>query len=262
MNQEYQAAGVLPLADPNNPNGAVLKMDTPTGPAIEAVTDQLMAAEFDGPKYILLVTDGDPDTCAKPDPQCGQDESIAAVQRAYASGIGTFVVGIGDILSTAASGCFSGRCGTDHLQDLANAGQGLPVLHPGEQYGYDCLQGPTSFTGTYEAMTVATAGDASFYAPTSQAELRDTIAELIAGVRTCTYTLSATVDLDKAGSGTVRFRNADGDELLPYGDANGWRLVDETTLEITGDACDRLVDVSQIVQALEISFPCDAAVPR
>ena len=48
---------------------AVPAHDTPTGPSIDAVV-KVLAGEPD-PKYILLVTDGLPDTCADPNPGGG-----------------------------------------------------------------------------------------------------------------------------------------------------------------------------------------------
>jgi hypothetical protein len=79
-------------------NGA--NWETPTGYAIKTVAPELVAFTSDppGPKYILLVTDGNPNTCQTINPQCGQDRSIKAVQDAYAQGISTIPFGIGDIV--------------------------------------------------------------------------------------------------------------------------------------------------------------------
>src|SRR5262249_11706297 len=40
--------------------------DTPTGESISAVTNELAAVTTQGPKVIVLATDGEPDTCAYP----------------------------------------------------------------------------------------------------------------------------------------------------------------------------------------------------
>src|SRR5690606_35538307 len=78
-----------------------LKRETPTGHAITRIAAELAEYMPDppGPKYILLVTDGNPNTCQILDPQCGPDASVAAVQKAYELGIGTFVIGFGDIVT-------------------------------------------------------------------------------------------------------------------------------------------------------------------
>ncbi len=86
--------------------------DTPTGEAVSKATELLLAAAAPGPRYLVLVTDGEPDTCAVPDPQEGQPESLSAVAAAQQAGIPVFTVGV----STDIAG--------DHLQRLANAGAG------------------------------------------------------------------------------------------------------------------------------------------
>src|SRR5262249_33647018 len=80
-------------------------MLTPTSPKWEtptnfAINQTVAALADDDPgvptnKYILLVTDGNPNTCVHIDPQCGQDQAIKAAQDAYAAGIGLLVLGIG-----------------------------------------------------------------------------------------------------------------------------------------------------------------------
>jgi len=87
--------------------------DTPTGEALEAAADQLAGVQAEGPKVIVLATDGEPDTCAAPNPQNGQPESIAGAQYAHGLGIETYVVSVGSDTSES------------HLQQLANAGRGL-----------------------------------------------------------------------------------------------------------------------------------------
>jgi hypothetical protein len=113
------------------------KWETPTGHAFARAATDLAALTTDppGPKNIILVTDGNPNTCQIVDPQCGQDLSIKAVQDAFAAGIRTYTIGIGEVI-TGNVGCEPawGRCGPDHLQDLANAGLGMPVMQPPEQF--------------------------------------------------------------------------------------------------------------------------------
>ena len=69
--------------------------------AIHAAAERLNAASSGAntKKYIVLVTDGAPNTCLVRDPQCGQDASVAAVQAAFGAGIRTLVVGLGGILT-------------------------------------------------------------------------------------------------------------------------------------------------------------------
>jgi nitric oxide reductase activation protein len=79
----------MTLAD-NDPSG-----ETPTGDSVDAVTAILTADNSDGPKLIVLATDGEPDTCAEPNPQNGQEEAVAAVEAAFAEGIETRIISVG-----------------------------------------------------------------------------------------------------------------------------------------------------------------------
>lgn len=219
-------------------NGA--KWETPTGHAIDVVTPALAAFTADppGPKYILLVTDGNPNTCKTIDPQCGQDRTIAAVQAAKAQGIGTFVIGIGDIVTNPDSGCTAGkmRCGEDHLQDVANAGMGLPVQAPPDEYKYEgCIanEGGT-LTATYAA-SGETPGTAEYFATNDPAELRESLSKVLFGVASCTFDLDAVVTGDPTRSSVT----LDGAPLT-YGDtASGWTLeMNKYQVTLQGSACD------------------------
>ena len=241
---EYTKAGVNPDIDGN----------TPTGPAVAAVAKKL--AEFmpdpPGPKFILLVTDGDPDTCGTPNPNCGQDESIKAIQDAYAAGIGTFVVGIGDVLtSTNQQGM---RVGLQHLQDIANAGAGQPVAPNSNEYKYQpCIKNQL-LAATYAA-SVAEGGTAKYYTvtatdgATAQTQIADAIKASLMQTRSCTFNMDAQVKGD-ASLGTLTFNGNN----LPFGDANGWALgADLTSVTLNGTACDSWKKDGGKVN---VSFPC------
>src|SRR5262249_10256949 len=94
--------------------------DTPTGDSINAITAELVTLP-PGPKYILLVADGLPDTCPDPNPANNKAQAAAnaytvkAAQDAYAQGIGIIMMGVSTDIAP------------QHLQDMANAGAGKPV---------------------------------------------------------------------------------------------------------------------------------------
>lgn len=209
-----------------------VKGETPTGAAILAATAHLAAFTEPGPKSILLVTDGEPDRCSEPDPQCGQDEAIAAVQAAYAQNIATFAIGVGEV-------------GVNHLQDLANAGLGQPVQDRPEPV--DCPMG--SFTlGAYSP----TGGAAKVFNPADPDALKADIAGIVGALRSCSYTLSAEVIADKAHLGTVLVN----DEAAVFGDPNGWRMNDAYELELIGASCVAVKTVAS--PDVYISFPCES----
>jgi len=160
---------------------------TPTGAAIAKVAQKLASISSDppGPKYMVLATDGNPDTCATLDPKCGSDEAIKAVQDAKALGITTFVIGIGD-LTGPSTGCDKswGRCGADFMQDMANAGRGLPVHAPPENFKLlPCT--PTNTLAASYADASDTPGVALYYAAANEAELDAAFREVLGSVLAC-----------------------------------------------------------------------------
>lgn len=235
-----------------------VRWETPTGHAIQRVAADLQAyvAEPPGPKYIVLVTDGNPNTCEVANPQCGQDLAIRAVQDAFAIGITTWVVGIGTIVGND-PGCQPswGRCGPDHLQDLANAGVGLGVAPPPEQYVWqNCADryGRT-LLGSYSL----TPGAARFFTATDAAELESSLRGLLTGVVSCTVEMNALVTGNEA-LGKVTLAGQE----LPISDPNGWVLeANRYQVTLHGTACERFKSL-MAGQRLDITFPCAVAVPR
>ncbi len=170
--------------------------DTPTGEAIQASLSVLLAAP-PGPKYLVLLTDGEPDTCAVPDPQGGQDVSIAAAQAAFVAGVPVFTVGVSEDIQS------------EHLQQMANAGSGRRLA---ARYGHDD-----------DAARPLRASD-------DPAELASQMVGALGDVRSCVIALEpAESDLDE-GAARVTL---DGRSLVAGRDfaLRGWEL------ELLGDAC-------------------------
>jgi hypothetical protein len=91
----------------NSPDGY-----TPTAEAIEAVTASLDATPPpEGPTAYLLATDGLPNGCDQNGENEDRNNSVNAVSAAFDLGVETFVLGV--------------NFNDNHLQDLANAGQGM-----------------------------------------------------------------------------------------------------------------------------------------
>jgi hypothetical protein len=137
--------------------------ETPTGESIEAVAAALAADPDTNPKFIVLATDGEPDTCAQPNPQNGQEESVAATEAAFAAGIQTFVISVGNDVSAG------------HLQDVANAGIGWM---PGDE-------------------------DAEYYVPSDQDAMAAAFEDIVNGVRSCVLTLDSAILPGQGDQGTV-----------------------------------------------------------
>jgi len=147
-----------------------VKWETPTGHAVRRAAALLNAHASAGGKYLVLITDGNPNTCQTLDPQCGQDLSIKAVQDARALGIRTLVLGMGDVILSPNSGCSAySHCGVAHLADVANAGLGYGVA---AQPMYFELESCVSSAGGLQATYSATPGNAEVYSGTTRDELR------------------------------------------------------------------------------------------
>ncbi|MFO7564657.1 MAG: VWA domain-containing protein [Enhygromyxa sp.] len=170
--------------------------ETPTGESLDIVWQKLDALEVAGRKYIVLATDGEPDTCAVPNPQNGQPESVAAAEAAFAAGIETHIISVGSDVSAG------------HLQDMANAGQGVG---PGDP-------------------------DAPFYQALDQAALLDAFEQILAGVRSCELDIMTPLSAEDAMTCTLV---VNGDPVA-LDDPNGWQLNGSDQIELLGSACDAL----------------------
>lgn len=127
--------------------------ETPTGESIAAVTPTLVMDPSPGNKVIVLATDGEPDTCAEPNPQNGQQASVDAAAAAFDQGVRIYVISVGDEVSD------------QHLQDVANAGVGVGDNDP----------------------------DAPFYKANDAQALAAAFAEIVEGVRDCKLDLDGKV---------------------------------------------------------------------
>ncbi|MEO6599481.1 MAG: vWA domain-containing protein [Polyangiaceae bacterium] len=197
------------------------KGDTPTGESVDAAVKILDGVTDEGPKVIVLATDGEPDSCADANPrstaglEAARQLSVSAVENAFKKQVTTFVISVGN------------EVGEAHLRAVANAGQGLAV--------------------DVDQMN-------RFYRANSQAELATAFDTIVSGVRSCVLALNGTVDAASAGTGSVVL---DG-KALAFDDPNGWKLNSPTVLELQGDACSTIKNGEH---DLKISFPCGVIVP-
>ena len=124
---DYYNTESVPIPSTTMPKG-----ETPTGESIAQLAAIL--APLPGSRTIVLITDGQADTCARPDPQCGYDNTVLALQAARLQGIRTVVIGIGDDTSDVDEW-------PEYLQGLANAGAGQPVITPSQAHQQRCYTG-------------------------------------------------------------------------------------------------------------------------
>jgi hypothetical protein len=139
--------------------------ETPTGESLMMVASALDAFAEPGPKAIVLATDGEPDTCAQPNPQEGQPESLAAAQAAYDLGIQVFVLSVGTDV------------GEEHLQQMANVGIGREPDDTDE---------------------------APFWVALDAADLAEAFGQIVGGFVSCSFELNGVVNLADYCEGSVR----------------------------------------------------------
>jgi hypothetical protein len=190
--------------------------DTPTAEAIDASVATLLEVSAGPARYVLLLTDGVPDTCAEPDPQNGFDAAVGAVERAYAQGVIVYTVGVSPEIA---------RRG---LQRMANASAGKPL-----------------------DLVFGTDADAEepLYASTEPRALAAQLKGVIGDVRNCSVELGATVGGARAADGSVLLDGA----ALEQNSPDGWSFVDDDTIRVHGSACNEVLGNSE---SLLVTFPC------
>ncbi len=258
INSVYQMVGMS--YNPSSPPSP--KWETPTNYAIYYAQQVLTAfmPPQPGGKYILLVTDGNPNTCETLDPQCGQDYAIKAAQDAFTAGIGLFVLGVGDIVKNPNSGCpTDARCGALALQDMADAGVGAPVTPPpgcedptstGCQFKYESCNKNNTLTATYSTGTgmPGTPYEVDTSASDAQTQLAMAFSSLLSNV-------PCAIDMDAIVTGNPSLGDVEvGTTKEKYNDPNGWTLDSNSyTVILQGTACTNF----RSGQDVQISFPCD-----
>ena len=162
------------LFEDNGPTGG-----TPTAQALSAVAAGFPEPINDGPKIIVLATDGAADSCQQRDEDAGTLGAVEdAAETAFGAGITTFVLSLGDDLGAPDI--------VAHLQRVANEGQGLD----------------------------RETGEAQVFTATTSQQLRDAFDDIIIGARDCELTLNGELVIERAGEGTVTLNGND----LAFGD--------------------------------------------
>ncbi len=254
------------------------KSETPTAEGIELALDKLLSVETEGPKYLVLVTDGLPELC---DPDlldkgvwCGHDPAFGVVQNAYMNGVTTYVIGI----LGGSNDPNEDLAGDYFLNGMAHAGQGLPLQAPTENL--HCIQqesriarGEDPDNDFYEnwrpwaAATYAEDGweyeDKLYFAPTDGDALGVELGSVVASTRSCAFEMDTAIDRAQADKGAVQLEMADKSLVnLTYQDGNGWDLdpVNDYTVVIQGTSCEGIQ--TDQVKNVKIQFPCEVRVPR
>jgi len=120
-------------------------------------------------------------------------------------------------------------------------------------------------TGTYadHLNAVALAGGSQVaYSPATRSALASRLTTIISSAVSCEVTLAGEIDTrrDDVCEGTVTLELPAGDRDLGCDDPNGWRLVDASHIELTGQACTDYQ--TEPLAGLAAKFPCGLYMPE
>jgi hypothetical protein len=269
------------LAFPANSTQAGIKFESPISESLGNVAQALASDTSVGSKYIMLITDGQPDYCDDSNSLCAPDSVVYQLQKAYTAGIPTIVFGIQTALFDLAPGV---------LQAFANAGAGEPTLAPVKVGGspsdfYDqcnsvsgwaadlTASGKPNARGTTLGNYMTTMGPTMPYTPSASDKnmLVTQLSKALSGVRSCTFDLGALnfqIDTTKLSEAQVYLLDSSNKAtVLPLDpkEVNGWYMTDittnsqgdmtATTLQLFGDACTQLSSPNTV--DIKFKFPCD-----
>jgi hypothetical protein len=214
--------------------------NTPTRESLTQVAEQFAATTLEGPKIIVLATDGLPDNCTCENwSQSGE--------------------------------CASANCDEDEMVD-----RGGTMMCPEQAEQYDVVieaQRIHEELGiTIEVINVSSPDSAALAAHLDDVAerggalggvaidgfnpvaLTDAFQTIINGVRSCAIDLDGTITAGKENTGVV---TVDGVELL-YNGPDGWKVNSPTQIELVGMACETIKSGDHDI---DVSFPCDAFIP-
>jgi hypothetical protein len=264
----------LAWPNPNDASNTGKKFESPASYAITAAAKALKADTTVGDKYIIFVTDGQEDYCDDALEICASDSTVGALQTAFTSNVKTIVFGLQTMQFNLPGAV---------LDAFANAGAGEPTVASVPSgldataifdqcqgvtpwkadltaSGHTTTRGPTAVVGTYSA----TAGPTKPFKPdaSDQNMLVTQLSAALSGVKSCTFDLTATggtpikVDLNQLNKASIKVQGTT--VPLDTNSANGWNMVNQTTVELFGPACDAWRDPN--AKTIDFNFPCEIIV--
>jgi len=263
----------LPFQPDTNETGK--KFETPARQALDMIGAKLLADTTPGGKFILFVTDGQPDYCDDSNTLCAPDSVIGGLQAMKTMGVTTIVFGL-------QSKGFNLPAGT--LQAFANAGAGEPAVMP-LSAGADMnsiwdqcnglapwkadltTTGKEQVRGTTVGTYSPTAGPTKPFTPNAadQAMLVTQLTAALSSVKSCTFDLgnidgqSIKVDPMQLGAAHVCMdKTCPSAKEIPQDATNGWSLSSGTQIILNGTACTswRMPNNNDIA----FDFPCKSII--
>jgi hypothetical protein len=242
------------------------KFETPARQSLDLIGAKLLADVSPGDKYILFVTDGQPDYCDDANSLCAPDSVVAGLQILKTKGITTIVMGLQSAVNDLPAGI---------LQAFANAGAGEATVAPLKAnldsfafydqcngvagWHADLLtSGKTAERGVTLGTYAAAAGPTKPYTPNvaDQTTIVNQLSTALSGVKSCTFDLSNVngqsikVDLNELDQASISIMGS----KIAQDATNGWSMASPTQLVLNGTACEtwRMPNISDIA----FNFPC------
>jgi len=265
--------GGLPFQPDTNQQGK--KFESPTRQPLDMLGAKLLADPTPGSKFIVFITDGQPDYCDDSNVLCAPDSVIGGLQALYMQGITTIIIGLQSKLNNLPAGT---------LQAYANAGAGEPAVMPLPQGGdmntiWDQCQniapwladltttGKTQVRGTTVGTYSTMAGPTKPYTPDAadQAMLASQLMQALAGVKSCSFDLgningqTIKVDMNQLGMAHVCLdKTCPSANEIPQDATNGWSMSSATELILNGTACTNWRKPA--TNDISFDFPCKSII--
>jgi hypothetical protein len=219
--------------------------DTPTRESLAATADKFALLDIEGPKIIVLATDGEPDNCdcpnwtpaQNPPEECLDSEETNWVER-----------GVPPVLMKP-----SEAEQYDVVQEAKRVYEELGItVHVID------VSKPNNASLRQHLTDVAHAANGEIYDGTKPSGLVDAFQTIVDGVRSCVIDLKGMILEEKQDEGTVTL---DGATLtyLPDGIGDGWKLNTPSQLELVGEPCELIKSGKHDIK---VDFPCDVFVPE
>jgi hypothetical protein len=269
------------LPFPPNSTQSGVKFETPASETLTMIGSELMADTSPGDKYVLFVTDGQPDYCDDSNSLCAPDSVIAAIQSLKKEAITTIVIGLQTTNFDLPAGI---------LQAFANAGAGESTVAPLRAGAADTFAfydqcnsvagwhadlvatGQAQVRGVTLGTYAATAGPTTPYTPAAsdQTMLVNQLSAALSGVKSCTFDLgningtAIKVDTTQLAKAQVSVETV----AVPLDSTNGWRIncvpagdpaCKNSQLELTGTSCTNWRKPEN--KNIDFNFPCDIIIP-
>ena len=203
--------------------------DTPTRESLTATAEKLAAADLDGPKVIVLATDGAPDTCECDDWGPGNGD-VCDTDVEY-MGMTYTAAQYEQILVALEAGRIHDELGIT-----------IEVINIGEANLKGHLDSVAAYGGAVSGESID---------GTNPVALNDAFQSIIDGVRSCVIDLDGKITKGSEDTGTVTL---DGEELEYNGD-DGWVVLGPSQIELVGAACEKIKSGDHDI---DVNFPCDS----